>query len=159
MAWFKTSLVTCYFSPPPQHGIGKQGTYQQMKMQGIQRPFHHSNKKTNSKEGHDWLKLGLNWTHQMPNLHTWHKDYNRVNIALVGPVALTPQNHTWTHLFSMQFWSMHAHTQALEGYMEAWEWAQHHTKNSSSLEMHHSWNSLHALKVDTLQKPTLLEKT
>jgi hypothetical protein len=60
MAWFKTSLVTCYFSPPPQHGIGKQGTYQQMKMQGIQRPFHHSNKKTNSKEGHDWLKLGLN---------------------------------------------------------------------------------------------------
>ncbi len=61
MAWLKTSLVTSYFSHHHQHGIGKQSTYgQQMKTQGIQRLFHHSNKKITKRKdmtNKAWIEL------------------------------------------------------------------------------------------------------
>lgn len=72
----------------------------------------------------------------MPDPHTWHKDHNKTGIALVGLVWQTLENRTWTHYpYSMQFWSKHAYTQTSKGYMEAQQWIQHHTKNSSSVQL------------------------
>ncbi len=70
----------------------------------------------------------MNWTHQMLDFHTWHKNHNKTYITLIGPIWQTSQNHTKKNLCSVQFWWMYAHIQTSEGYMEAQDWVQHHTK-------------------------------
>jgi len=60
MAWLKTSLVTRFFFPPPLTWNGNRVLQSTNENKMYTHPLHHSNKKTSSKEGYDWLKFGLN---------------------------------------------------------------------------------------------------